>query len=364
MKKIIFVILLLFVLFSFYPLVFTPVESANIPTKEEMLEAVDSKIIEEKQIEVLQKKQLYQRLELTVNKGSLKGNKIIIENGNIPFVNNQKYYQGDRVFISYSKNDKGEAVFYIRDYIRRNYLYLLFIIFIILTIFIAKWRGITSLLAMSLSFLMIFYSILPNILNGYDPVITVIVASLFIVPVTFFLSHGFNKKTFAAIISSLIVLVIVGILSVIFIEVTKLTGLSSEEAGFLQIFKQGTINMKGILFAGIIIGALGVLDDITVSQAAVVFQLKKANKKLSQKDLYNQATNVGQDHISSMVNTLVLVYAGAALPLFLLFVNNPHYFSEIINYEIIAEEIVRTLVGSIGLILAVPITTLIASYMV
>jgi uncharacterized membrane protein len=122
--------------------------------------------------------------------------------------------------------------------------------------------------------------------------------------------------------------------------------------------------MKGILFAGIIIGALGVLDDITVSQAAVVFQLKKANKKLSQKDLYNQATNVGQDHISSMVNTLVLVYAGAALPLFLLFVNNPHYFSEIINYEIIAEEIVRTLVGSIGLILAVPITTLIASYMV
>jgi uncharacterized membrane protein len=363
MKKIFFVISLLLVLFSFSVPVSAQTESTGSPTKEETLEAVVSKVIEEKKIEVMQKKQLYQKLELTVTKGSLKGNKIIIENGNIPLANNQKYYQGDRVFVSYSKDNKGNDIFYIRDYIRTNYLYLLFIIFIFLTILVAKKRGITSLLAMSFSFLIIFYSILPNILNGRDPVIAVIMASVFIVPVTFFLSHGFNKKTVAAILSSIIALIIVGILSVVFIELTKLTGFSSEEAGFLQIFKQGAINMKGILLAGIIIGALGVLDDITVSQAAVVFQLKETNKKLTEKELYQQATNVGQDHISSMVNTLVLVYAGAALPLFLLFVNNPHPFSETINYEIIAEEIVRTLVGSIGLILSVPIATFIACRM-
>jgi len=119
--------------------------------------------------------------------------------------------------------------------------------------------------------------------------------------------------------------------------------------------------MKGLLLAGIIIGALGVLDDVTISQAAIVFQLKDANEKLNFDELYQGAMNIGQDHISSMVNTLVLVYTGAALPLLLIFNNNPHPFLEIINYEIVADQIVRTLVGSIGLILAVPVTTFIAA---
>ena len=146
-----------------------------------------------------------------------------------------------------------------------------------------------------------------------------------------------------------------------FVESAQLTGFASEEAGFLQTIKQGSVNIKGLLLAGIIIGVLGVLDDITISQSAIVFQLKETNEKLGFFELYKRAMNVGQDHISSMVNTLVLVYTGAALPLLLLFIDNPHPFSEIVNYEIIADEVVRTLVGSIGLILAVPITTVIAS---
>jgi len=329
--------------------------------KEETLEAVVSNIKEEKEIKVMDKKQLYQKIELTVTKGSLKDNKIIVENGTMPMANIQKYHKGDRVFVSYSKDNQGKDSFFIKDYIRRGTLFILLLLFIILTVGIARVRGITSLIGMGVSFLMIFCSILPNILNGSDPVVAVIMASIIIIPVTFFLSHGFNKKTTVAIVSTFIAIVITGILSAIFIEVVKLTGFSSEEAGYLQIFKEGAINMKGILLAGIIIGALGVLDDITISQAAVVFQLKEANRRLTRKELYEKAMNVGQDHISSMINTLVLVYAGASLPLLLLFINNPHPFSEIINYEMIAEEIVRTLVGSIGLILAVPITTYIAT---
>jgi len=119
--------------------------------------------------------------------------------------------------------------------------------------------------------------------------------------------------------------------------------------------------MKGLLLAGIIIGVLGVLDDITISQSTIVFQLKEANNRLDIDELFKRAMNVGQDHISSMVNTLILVYTGAALPLLLLFINNPHPFTEIVNTEIIADEIVRTLVGSIGLVLSVPITTFIAT---
>jgi uncharacterized membrane protein len=141
-----------------------------------------------------------------------------------------------------------------------------------------------------------------------------------------------------------------------------LTGYTTDEASFLQISKGGTFNMKGILLAGIIVGVLGVLDDITVSQSAVVFQLKQANRRLTFSELFSRATDVGKDHIASMINTLILVYAGASLPLLLLFTDSTKNFNEVVNYEIISSEIIRTLLGSIGLIIAVPITTLVASY--
>ena len=188
-----------------------------------------------------------------------------------------------------------------------------------------------------------------------------IIGAMMIIPVTFYMSHGFNKKTTVAIVGTIIAMVITGVLASVFIEIGKLTGLSSEEAGFLSTIKQGQLNMKGVLLAGIVIGAIGVLDDITVAQAATVAQLKQASEKMKVSQLFTSGMNVGQDHIASMINTLILVYAGAALPLMLIFVNNPHPFSEIVNYEFIAEEIIRTLVGSIGLVAAVPITTLIAA---
>ena len=327
---------------------------------EETLEATITQIIEEKEIKVMEEKQLYQKLELLVTKGSLKDKKIIIENGNMPLANLQKYKVGDQLVVSYSKDFEGSDAFFITDYVRRSSLFWLFVLFIILAVIIAKWQGIASLLGMAVSFLIIFKFILPRILAGSDPIQTAIFGSLFIIPVNFYLSHGLNKKTTVAIAGTVIALIITGILAGIFVEAAKLTGFASEEAGFLQVARQGEINIKGLLLAGIIIGALGVLDDITISQSAVVFQLKKTNSKLKQKELYKKAMDIGKDHISSMINTLVLVYTGAALPLFLLFVNNPRPFSEIVNYEIIADEIVRTLVGSIGLILAVPITTIIA----
>ena len=141
----------------------------------------------------------------------------------------------------------------------------------------------------------------------------------------------------------------------------KLTGLVAEEVGFLQSIKPGQFNFPGLLLSGMLIALLGVLDDVTVSQAAIVQQLKEANPRFSSSQLFFRAMRVGRDHIASMVNTLLLVYVGVALPLLLLFYQSPHPFSEMINYEIVSEEIVRALVGSIGLILAVPITTFLAA---
>ena len=364
MKRIFSIILFsLIAFFAFNTSVLAQTEMVDEPLKEETLEAVVEKILEEKQIKPMgsEELQLYQKLELLVTKGSLKDKKITVENGDVAVANNLKYKVNDKVIVIFSKNFEGDDYFYITDYIRRDSLVWLFIIFVVSAVVIAKWRGILSLVGMGISFLVIFSFILPKILAGSNPVEIAILGSLIIIPVSFFLSHGLNKKTIVAIMGTLIALIITGVLANIFVEASKLTGFASEEAGFLQVAKQGAMNMKGLLLAGIIIGVLGVLDDITISQSAIVFQLKKANEKLKFNELYKRAMNIGRDHISSMINTLVLVYTGAALPLLLLFIDNPHPFSEIANYEIIADEIVRTLVGSIGLILAVPITTVIAS---
>jgi len=364
-KKIAFLILLLILFVSLSSRVFAQEDSFQQieSPQEETLEATVVEILEEKEIsaEFSEEKQLYQKLELFVTKGSFEDKKIIIESGNLPIANLQKYKVGNRVIVSYGKDFEGNDFFYITDYIRRGSLFWLFAVFVVLVALVAKWRGLTSLLGMTISFFIIFSFILPRISAGSDPIQTTIIGSFFIIPITFYFSHGFNKKTTVAVIGTVIALIITGILAGFFVESAKLTGFASEEAGFLQVIKQGSINIKGLLLAGIIIGLLGVLDDITVSQSAIVLQLKKANPKLKFEELYKRAMDVGQDHIASMVNTLILVYTGAALPLLLLFIDNPRPFSEVINYEIIADDIVRMLVGSIGLILAVPITTFIAS---
>lgn len=327
---------------------------------EETLEGEVLNIVSEKQVGEGGERHLYQELKVLVTKGSLKGKEINIKSGEFLTANIPRYEKGDKLVITYSKDLEGNNVFYITDYIRRSALLWLFVIFAILAVVVGKIWGVTSILGMVFSFLIIFKFILPQIIKGNDPIFTAILGSIFIIPVTFYLSHGFNKKSHIAIIGTIISLVVTGILASIFVSVSKLTGFATEEAGFLQFEKQGLINMKGLLLSGIVIGTLGILDDVTVSQSAIVFQLNEANKTLSFKTLYNQAMKVGHDHVSSMVNTLVLVYAGAAMPLLLLFINSSKSFSEVINYEIIADEVVRTLVGSIGLILAVPITTLLA----
>jgi uncharacterized membrane protein len=329
----------------------------------ETLEAVVMEVVEQNTVsnQFSPELQTYQKLKLNVTAGSLKGKNIVVENGNINIANNQIYDKGDRVIVNYSKAATGQPNFYITGYIRRMPLTVLFLIFVLFVVLIGKIRGISSLLAMIASFAVIFVFILPRINNGQNPVVTAITGSALIIPLTFYLSHGLSRKTTIAILGTFIALIITSILATFFVDAAKLTGFASEEAAFLQFSSGQLINMKGLLLAGIIIGSLGVLDDITISQSSIVYELKNTNPNLSQKQLYQKAMNIGQDHISSMVNTLILVYTGAALPLLLLFINNPHPFTEIINYEIIADEVVRTLVGSIGLILAVPITTALAS---
>ncbi len=298
-----------------------------------------------------------QTLQLEITKGSMLGQIINTQANELA----KNYQVGDKVLVNYSKDFNGQDIFIISDHIRRGSLLLLFIIFLILVVIIAKKKGLLSLLGMAISFAVIFFVVLPQIAAGANPIMVAMMAALLIIPSSFYLSHGLNKKTSAAIAGTSVAFIITTLLADAFIKAAKLTGFASEEAGFLLIEQGDKINIKGLLLAGIIIGVLGVLDDITISQSAIVFQLKKNSSKLNLKQLYKQAMNIGQDHIASMVNTLILVYAGASLPLLLLFTNSDRSFAEIINHEIVANEVVRTLVSSIGLIVAVPITTLFAS---
>lgn len=332
------------------------------PPQEETIEAVVTNHNNQKIINVNGDEEIRQTLDLLVTDGSMKGEKITVDNGDILQPSSKQYKVGDKVIATATRDFEGKNVYFIQDYVRRDALLTLFLFFLVVSIVIGLKRGTMALAGMAFSFLVIFVFILPQISAGRDPILIAILASTIIVPVTFFLSHGVNKKTTSAIIGTFISLVITGILASVFVEAARLTGFSSEEAGFLQNETQGLINIKGLLLAGIIVSVLGVLDDITISQASVVYQLKKLSPQLDYKEVFLRAMDVGRDHIASVVNTLVLVYTGAALPLLLLFVNNPKPFGQVINFEIIAEEIIRTLVASIGLILAVPITTLLTSY--
>ena len=349
------VILLLIFCFS---IVKIPVLAQEVEIKS--FEGKVSRIIEEKKIEIEGQSQLYQEIEIEISKGEEKGNKVVIENGQYPLANVVEYKKGDRVIISQEIDFEGNSFFIINDFIRRDSLLYLFLIFIVLTIIIARWRGLSSLLGMVFTFGVLMLFVLPQILKGVNPLLITVIAVVIIIPISFYLAHGINKKTTVSVIGSIVALLITTMLAFGFIGLGKLTGLSSEEAGMLMI-NQGNIDMRGLLLAGIMIGSLGILDDISISQAAIVEKLIKNSKnEIKKKEVYKEAMDIGRDHISSMVNTLVLAYAGASLPLLLIFTNSGHPFLEVINYEFLAEEIIRTLVGSIGLIMAVPITTLIA----
>ncbi len=274
----------------------------------------------------------------------------------------REFAVGDELVLVRYQAEDGRYSYYISDYVRQPALAWLFVVFVVAVVVVTKWQGLGSLLGMLFSFLVLFKIILPQILGGADPVIAAILGSALIVPATFFLSHGVNRKTGIAVLGTFLTLIVTGLLAVGFAEFANLTGTASEEANFLSMGARSNIDFRGLVLAGMIISILGILDDITISQSSVVQQLKAAKKNIKFKELYFRAITVGKDHIASLVNTLVLVYTGASLPMLLLFLDKSSKFADVVNLEFIAEEIVQMLVGSIGLVLAVPLTTFIACF--
>jgi uncharacterized membrane protein len=246
------------------------------------------------------------------------------------------------------------------DFERRQPIFWLALVFAVLVLFAARWRGLRALVGLAASLVLIVSFVVPAILDGKSPVSVALVGGLAIMFATIPLAHGIGPKTIAASLGTAASLVLTLVLADLFVDLAHLSGLASEEARFVQA-TTGDVSLSGLLVAGMVIGALGVLDDLTVTQASTVLALRRANPTLGFSRLFRSALDVGHDHITATVNTLVLAYAGAALPVLLVFHLASVPVGEAINLEIVAAEIVGMLVGSIGLIAAVPSTTAIAA---
>ena len=267
---------------------------------------------------------------------------------------------GDLVLVTVSEAPDGSVNLYFADFVRTTPLLLLAGAFALAILIISRWKGLRSLVSMALSLVIIIGYIIPHILAGEDPLLVSIIGSALLLAITLYLTYGWTIKTHAAVLGMLAALLLTGLLSSLFVNLARLNGTGDENAMFLMQFLQMGINLRGLLLGGMIIGALGVLDDLVTTQASAVVELHEANPALNFGELFRRAMRIGQDHVAATVNTLVLAYVGASLPLFLMFSLARGNYSYLVNYSFIAEEIVRTLVGSLGLIAAVPLTTAIA----
>jgi uncharacterized membrane protein len=202
----------------------------------------------------------------------------------------------------------------------------------------------------------------PGILQGYSPVLLSVGVSAIIIILGSYITHGFNRTTTAAVLGMLVTIVVTGVIAYFAVDSTRLRGLETEDAMYLNLNMQGSIDLVGLLLGGILIGLLGVLYDAAIGQAVAVEELRRAGPNLSAKHVFLRALRIGREHIGALVNILALAYVGAALPLLLLFYTSKFPFSVSVNNEIFATEIIRSMIGSIGLILAIPITTLISVF--
>jgi len=374
MKQILFYTKLIFVLVLAGVTLFltTEARAAYLPDNQQNLPAgglnfkaeVVEIITQEKKIREDGSDFYQQNLRLKALDGAREGEEFIYEGiSEIEVASADLHEVGDKVYVDLFTEPSGLEVAYVVGVVRTGAIYLLLFIFVLTLFIVGRFKGLRAFLGLISSFFIILYFILPQILNGRDPFLVSLLGGLFIMTVIIYLTEGWKRKSHLAILSVLLSLTFTLILSIIFTNLTRLTGLAQEEAIFLIGIGQAEINFRGLLLASMIIGAIGVLDDIIVGQIESVERIKEANPKLPPQKVFKLAYKIGNTHLGAIINTLFLTYAGAALPLLLLFVLNREAglgFERAINNEAITTEIVRTLVGSIGVMASMPIATLLA----
>lgn len=267
---------------------------------------------------------------------------------------------GDRVEVSVSIFEDGTEQFFIVDLVRGPSLLTLLVLFAVAVLVVSRWQGLRALLGLAISLFVVFRFVVPAILAGSPPFLVALVGASAVLLTTLPLAHGINVKTSSAIVGTSLALAATVALGALFIDAAALTGFSSEDAVIAR-FVVTDLDLRGLVLAGLVISALGVLDDVTVAQASTVLALRRARPDAGRRAIIAEAMTVGRDHIASTVNTLVLAYVGASLALLLVFWTGGLPLADVLTSEIVAEEVVKTLVGSLGILAAVPLTTVLAA---
>lgn len=341
-----------------------PEDAAVIEVPDTLFRAEVLRVLEERVVETPEGgRSIQQRLELELLEGPMKGRIVTFDGTVIDAIAKSRYREGDKVIVWWSKDVDGTDVFYVTDYVRDTQLLWMALLFAAVVLAAGRMRGLRALVALGLSAAAIFLVIIPALLRGFDPIAVTVPVAAAALAAGILITHGRTRQSAMAIAGVTVSLMLTGALAWLFSAWARITGFGTEEAAILSQIIPQEINMAGLFLAGVIVGTLGVLDDVVVSQAAVVEELADANPGLPRPELFRRAMRVGVDHSAAVVNTLFLAYAGASLPLLLLFsVGQEPFltFRDVVNNELVAAEVVRTLVGSIGLVLTVPITTLIA----
>lgn len=342
--------------------VFLPLPSNAQELIQDKVEIIKAKVVEvvsqeKKEVPGTDVQSTYQTIRAEILEGDKKGEVVTIENDFLVLG------KGDKFFLRHSIDGLDSREMYaVQDIDRRGVILGFIILFAIVVIVFSGKQGLRSLLSLAGSFFVILYILVPSLLKGYPPVLTSIAIAAVILFLAIFLTHGFNRESGIAFTGTVLAVIFTGILAYVGVELASLSGFVSDEAVYLNFNTRGTLDFTGLLLGGIMIGVLGVLDDIAVTQTAIVSELYSSAPHLSKREIYTKAIRVGKEHAGALVNTLALAYTGVSLPLLLLFSTPDSSMASIINQEIFATEIIRTTVGSIGLILTVPITTLLAVY--
>lgn len=264
--------------------------------------------------------------------------------------------EGDTMVLTRDPGAEGGPAYGFFDHERDTPMIVLAIMFAVVVGAVARLRGLASLLGLAFAFFILLQFVLPGLLSGSSPTLVSLVGSAAIMFVVLYLAHGFSARTTTALVGTLFGLALVAVMGAISVGAARLTGLTSEDTIRLSIYDP-SIDFSGLVLAGIVVAGLGVLNDVTITQASAIWQLHEVDPGMTWRELYKRGMTVGRDHIASTVYTIVFAYAGAALPLLLLFEVYSQPWNTVVTGYALSEEIIRTMVGAIALVLAVPVTT-------
>ena len=264
--------------------------------------------------------------------------------------------EGDVLVLTRDAGAEGGATYGFYDYERDTPIVVLAVAFALVVGLVARLRGLASLVGLAFAFVILLQFVLPGLLSESSPTLVSLVGSAAIMFVVLYLAHGFSARTTTALVGTLFGLTLVAVMGELAVSAARLTGLTSEETVQLQGYDP-TLNFSGLVLAGIVVAGLGVLNDVTITQASAIWQLHEVSPEMNGRELYTRGMAVGRDHIASTVYTIVFAYAGAALPLLLLFEIYTTPAWTLLTSSAVAEEVIRTMVGAIALVLAVPVTT-------